>query len=158
MSRTLSVSVVALVAVAAVLTHGCGRSKAVLAPKPAMYATESAAKNQMVDNMRAWLETLGPQEAKTLEKTGQVAFTYDGLKASDPEHAKMVDNYVKSLAATMRAKMQARGFPVPILTVQNVIFVRHARDARGQPAHGAYEFGIQFADGSIANLPLSDPL
>jgi hypothetical protein len=144
---------------AAALAHGCaGGDKLELGPKPAAYSGQMAGESQTVDDMRAWLQSLTPEQAKTLEETGEIVLRYADLKASDPTHAQIVAKYAKALEARLAQKMQARGMPAPLFSVETVSFVRVTHDARRRPARGAYEFRIEFADGSFSNLQLSDPL
>jgi len=157
--RILAVSL--LLASGAVLTPGCGAEPPELGPKPAMYASESASKSQMADNMRAWLKTLKPRDAETLGTTGQIVFSREELRASDPLHAQMVDDYVRSLQAGItdeqRAKARAAGFQLPGLAPQSVSFRRQC-DRSGRALPGAYELVIELGGGNFTNLPLSDPL
>jgi hypothetical protein len=152
MKRWVLVSV--LLAANAVAIAGCARKPALLlGPKPVTYATDSPSKGQMVDDMRAWLQSLGPQDARTLQETGQISFPYDKLKASDPAHAQMVGRYVADMQVRLAAKaekLKAKGLTVPELVPQTISF--------RMPSRGAYELVIEFQDGSFSNLPLSSPL
>jgi len=144
---------------AAVFVHGCaGGTKLELGPKPATYSSQMAGESQIVDDMRAWLQSFTPEQAQTLEETGEIVLHYADLKSSDPMHAQIIDKYAKGLEARLAQKMQARGMPAPLFSVETVSFIRVTRDARGRPARGAYEFRAEFADGSFSNLILSDPL
>ena len=158
-SPALTVLSVTLMAVTA-FTQGCAGNGAIeLGPKPAIYSGEKADQSQLVDDMRGWLKTLGPEEARSLQETGSIVFPYEELKRSDPVHAQMVEAYRKDAEARVAERMKARGELAPIFTVESVSFIRHQRDADGKPIRGSYEFRINLADGTLLTNPqLSDPL
>ena len=134
---------------------GCSRNTGVaLGPKPASYATANAAKQQFVDNMRAWLSNLGPSDAKTLANTGQVTFAFEELRSSDPAHAQMIEQYMNQLRSRSLAKAQAKGFVLPQISIQGASF-QAVHDAAGKAARGAYALVINLQNG-VANIPLSD--
>ncbi|UCC68601.1 MAG: hypothetical protein JSV79_01295 [Armatimonadota bacterium] len=158
-SSALTLLSVTLMAVTA-FTQGCGGNSAIeLGSKPAIYSGERADQSQLVDDMRAWLKTLGPEETKSLQETGRIVFPYEELRKSDPVRAQMIETYRKEAEARVAERMKARGELAPIFTVESVSFVRLERDARGRPIRGVYEFRINLADGGILSNPqLSDPL
>jgi hypothetical protein len=142
-----------LLAVGIVCVCGCGKKSGIyLGPKPATYALEEQAwKGPMVDNMRAWLQTLDPQSAQTLKQTGQIAFAFAALATSDPEHKKMIEDYARIYENRYKEKMAERGVFVGFVP-QEVTF--KALEGRT----GAYEFVIDFGGGHFSNLILSEPL
>ncbi len=161
MIRSLAFAVLCVTLMAtAVCTQGCRTNPGLeLGPKPAIYSGEKAYQSQLVDDMRAWLQALGPEEEKTLEETGKIVFPYEELVESDPLHAQMIDAYRKEAEARVAKRMEARGKLAPIFTVESVSFIRHQRDADGKLIRGVYEFRIDLADGGIITNPLlSDPL
>jgi len=160
-TRVIGFFWVSFLAVGIAFIGGCARKspQVLLGPKPAMYASERDAwENQAVDNMRLWLETLSPQDAATLLQNGEVSFSYETLKASDPAHASMVENHVSQMRARIEEGAKAKGLLPPILTPEKITFLRAVHDAQGKAIQGAYELVIEFADGSFSNLPLSEPL
>jgi hypothetical protein len=158
-SAMLTVFFVTVMAVAA-FTAGCrDKSRIELGPKPAIYSGEKAHQSQLVDDMRAWLQTLGPEEAKALQEAGKIVFPYEELTESDPVHAQMIEAYRKEAEARVAERMEARGELAPIFTVESISFIRQQRDANGKPIRGVYEFRIDLADGGVlTNILLSDPL
>jgi len=165
LSHVRNVAVVSLVAACLLLVAGCAKKSAgpsvVLGPKPASYAGERAHESQMVDNMRAWLESLSRQDAETLRTTGQTVFGYEALRQSDPTHAQMVSQYTSDTEARARAsgmieKMRARGMAAPDFTIQSVSFAA-MRAPDGKPMPGAYKCSIEYG-GGVSNLILSEPL
>ncbi|UCH35989.1 MAG: hypothetical protein JSV65_06455 [Armatimonadota bacterium] len=141
--------------VCSLLISGCGgksestQAGIVLGPKPATYVSEPS-KNQMVDSGRAWLESLGEADVKALDETGELAFSFEALQKSDPAHAEMVEAYVNDMQARIAAKLEAKGLAPPMLTLRGISFRKQAP--------GAYEIGFRFADDSVSNLILSEPL
>lgn len=142
----------AIVLVAAALTLGCGGPKVALGPKPAAQSgfMAEAEYGESVDEMRAWLESLGSDDARKLEETGSVTFPYQDLKASDRAHAEIVDRYVNKVEAGLAEAMRAQGMPAPQFDVQRVSFIREAR--------GAYQLEIRWAPNGGTKVALSDPL
>ena len=153
-----ALSVTVMVAVA--FTGGCGGERAIeLGPKPAVYSGEKANQSQLVDDMRAWLRTLGPGEAKSLQETGRIVFLYEELQESDPVHAQIIEAYRAEAEARVAERMEARGELAPMFVVETISFIRQESDARDEPIRGVYELRIDLADGSVlTNIPLSDPL
>jgi hypothetical protein len=137
---------------AAVLTQGCGGPTLELGPKPALQSgfMAEADYGESVDEMRAWLESLGSDDAKTLEETGSVTFPYQDLKASDPAHARVVDQYVRKLEASLAEGMRAQGTSAPHFDVQTVAFIRRAP--------GAYELELRWVPSGGTKVALSDTL
>jgi hypothetical protein len=149
----------AMVAVIVVALCGCARKPAgpriVLGPKPTPVVTPTRVElNQLQDPMmnacRGWLESLSEADAKTLEEQGKLAFGIDELRKKDPEHAKLVEDYLGKSHALAAQRAAARGRTYPQLTLQEVSFVKHAP--------GAFEMVFTFAEGGFSNLPLSEPL
>jgi hypothetical protein len=137
---------------AAVLTQGCGGPTVELGPKPAVQSgfMPEAEYGESVDEMRAWLESLGSDDAKKLEETGSVTFPYQDLKASDRAHAEIVDRYVNKVEAGLGEAMRAQGMPAPQFAVQTVAFIRRAP--------GAYELELRWAPSGGTKVVLSDAL
>jgi hypothetical protein len=158
-SAALAVFSVSVMAVA-VSTGGCGGESTIeLGPKPASYSGEKAHQSQLVDDMRAWLQTLTPEQTDTLKDVGSITIAYEELRESDPVRAQMIEAYRAEAEARIAERMEAAGQPVPVFAVESVSFVRHERDASGRPIHGVYEFRFDLADGSVlTNVSLSDPL
>jgi hypothetical protein len=134
---------------------GCSRqSQAVsLGPKPAVYAPGGAQADMSatVDEMRAWLTSLPPQDAANLQRHGRVTFTYQSLQTTDAAHAELIARYANDVWASAAAKFRGRGVEQPALVPQEVSFVQSAPDA--------YELTIVFAGISGAKrVPLSDPV
>ena len=148
------------VMVVAALTGGCGGNGAIeVGPKPAVYSGEKAHQSQLVDDMRAWLQTLSPEEAQSVRETGRIAFLYEELQESDPVHAQMIEAYREEAEARVAERMEARGELAPMFVVETISFIRQESDARDEPIRGVYELRIDLADGSVlTNIPLSDPL
>jgi len=148
-----------MVAVIVVALCGCAREPAgpriVLGPKPPPVVTPTRVElNQLQDPMvnacRGWLESLSAADAKILEEQGKLAFSIGTLRAEDPEHAKLVEDYLEKLHALAAQKAAARGRPYPQLTLQEVSFAKIAP--------GAFEMVFTFAEGGFSNLPVSEPL
>jgi hypothetical protein len=128
-----------------------------LGPKPVLSVTPTrvevnALQEPMVDACRGWLERLGAADAKTLEEQGKLVFTIDELRQKDPEHAKLVEDYLQASTALAAQRAAARGSMYPQLTLQDVSF---AKILNGQ---GAFEIVFTFREGGSSNLPLSEPL
>ena len=112
----------------------------------------NALQEPMIDACRAWLESLSAADAKTLEEQGKLVFTIDELRQKDPEHAKLVEDYLQALHALAAQRAAARGAAYPQLTLQDVSF---AKIRNGQ---GAFEIVFSFGEGGFSNMPLSQPL
>ena len=148
----LSVVCCAISLAAALLTQGCGGPKVELGPKPAMHSgfMSEADHSQSVDEMRAWLQSLSTDDAKKLQESGRVTFRYEDLKASDPVHAQVVDQYVGELEAGLAEGMQTQGRQAPHFAVQTVAFIRQGP--------GAYRLELRWAPNGGTEVALSDPL
>jgi len=110
------------------------------------------------DDMRAWLETMSPRDAKTLRETGKIIFSYRELKASDPVHTGMVDKHVKDLraSATQEQEAAARGERLPPETIA-ALAMPYETVGFLKPGPGIYVFEIKFKGGSGNDLLLSHP-
>jgi hypothetical protein len=135
---------------AAVLTYGCGGPAVEIGPKPAAQPGQTADEGQIVDEMRAWLQSISVDDARKLEEAGRLNFRYQNLKTSDPEHAQIVDRYTKGLEAKLAEGMLAMGTPAPQFDVQRVSFIRQA--------DGAYQLEIRWLPNGGTKVQLSDPL
>ncbi len=145
------VATMSVLLVTSLLICGCAggtRSAVELGPKPSLRAAEGW-KSQAVDDLRAWLGNVTPQQADQLEQTGVLTTSYQEIKSSDPAHAQIVDTYVEGLRSSIAEKARAKGFTLPQSDPLNVSFVKSRT--------GGYEFDIEFTDGSTSSLPLALP-
>jgi hypothetical protein len=149
-----------VVAIVVTLCCGCAAHKPsgpriALGPMPTPVVTPTRVElnrlqQPMIDACRAWLESLSEADAKTLEEQGKLVFTIDELRQTDPEHARLVEDYLRASQSLAAQRAAARGRTYPQLTLQQVSFVKIAP--------GSFEMVFTFAEGGFSNLPLSDPL
>jgi hypothetical protein len=95
---------------------------------------------------RAWLEDLNPQDTAALLQAKQIAFPFEQLKASDPDKARLVTEFVEASNELMAKS--GRSFPV-----DGIDTVRFQEDAPGM-----YQLYLDFKDGRHLANTVSLPL
>jgi hypothetical protein len=107
-------AVVVFTLLAATVIGGCGQ-RVKLGPMPPTFVLPDPNARQMASKMRTWLQNMEPSDAKTLNDTGHIVFSWEKLKASDPKRARIIDDYTEQRRRDIldACKKQLKGKPLP---------------------------------------------
>ena len=108
------------VACIGILLTGCGKhdsstpeeTKVVLGPIPSEAYMPDPLTRQTAGDMRKWVQNFMPSDAKKLNNTGKVVFSWEELKASYPEQARIVDDYVKQIRINFVEAIKKQSTPI----------------------------------------------
>lgn len=95
----------------------------VLGPMPSVAHMPDPLARQTAGDMRKWVQNFRPGDAKKLNSTGKIVFSWDDLKASYPEQARIVDDYVEQVRTNLVAAFKKDSHPLP-----DRLAVHHAPD------------------------------
>lgn len=108
------------------------------------------------DDMRKWVQNFKPSDAKKLNSTGKIVFSWGELKASYPEQARIVDDYVEQNRTNLAAAFKKDSHPLP-----DRLAVHHTPDTVEIIREGSgtyYRVVISSKEGiAHSNLEISEP-
>jgi hypothetical protein len=89
------------------------KDKVALGPLPSENAMPDAEARQTAEEMRKWIGDFKPADAKELNNAGKITFSWEQLKASYPEQARIVDDYVEKSRLDFVKAFEQQSKPVP---------------------------------------------
>jgi hypothetical protein len=133
---------------------GCGSKGSVaLGPMPPESVLPDPTARQAVIDLRAWVQNLKPEDAKTLNDTGRLFFFWPKLQASYPEAATLIDKYAEAKRLSRVAKIKEQKQQVVAQLAVHYTPVGVTIESRGWKK---YSITIRNPDGIDADLlPIS---
>jgi len=121
---TTVLTLTTLLLITVVVIHARSSGKVVLGPTPSKAEMPDLQARQTVGDMRKWVQNFKSSDARKLNDTGKIAFSWEELKASYPEQARIIDDYVEQSRLNFVEAIEKQSKPIP-----NRLAMHHTPDA-----------------------------
>jgi hypothetical protein len=98
--------------ITAIAIHACLSGKVALGPIPTVQSDQPWGRQIVVD-MREWVQNFKPSDARKLNNTGKIVFSWEQLKASYPKQVGIIDDYEEQSRMSFVEVFEKMGKPVP---------------------------------------------
>lgn len=133
------------------------KDKVVLGPMPSEEYMPDPLARRTAGDMRKWVQNFKSSDAEKLNNTGKIVFSWEELRASYPEQARIVDDYVEQVRINFVEAIKKQSTkPIP-----NRLAIHHTPDTVDieRLGSGQYRVVISSKEGiEHAFLEISAPL